>query len=291
MPIFPDVRVAGVNTALTIGAEAAASLRDSAATRAIVASFTDATYISSGQRMLVVTSRRVPSGPMYVTVDTDDVRVEMGASVVAHPDRLELDHLRVSLGTASVWTGELPEPEALVAARDLAIDALAPVAGRSEIAAPQYSKNLDVACAALQQRDFDGVARSIAGLGPGLTPAGDDVLCGLLVVAVAAGVLSPGEWTPSVDVAARTNPLSLSFVRLAATGQAIAPVHDILMAAAKRQWRVCVTAAETLQRVGGTSGADVAFGMRAGLRHLMSWRGPSATTPHMCLIGLRGALV
>ncbi len=270
MPISGDVRVLGALTALTIGADAAAGLKDSAGKRMVVASFTDATYVSDGRRMIVVTSRRVSCGPTYVVVDTDDVTVEMGARVVVHPGRLELGHLQIALGTAAVWTGELPDPQALVAASDVVIDALAPVARRSEITAAPYARHLGAACAALGQRDFDRVARSIVGLGPGLTPAGDDALAGLLVVAVALGVLAPGEWTPSAEVAARTNPLSLSFVRLAATGQAIGPVHDVLVAGARRNRRACERAAETLLRVGSTSGADIAFGMRAGLRHLMS---------------------
>ena len=270
MPISGDVRVRGALTALTIGADAAVSLRDSVGTWAVVASFTDATYAVNDQRMLVVVSRRVSPGPMYVAVDSDDVSVEMGARVGSHPDRLELGHLQISLRTAAVWTGELPDPQALVAASDLVIDALAPVARRSEITAAPYARHLGAACAALEQRDFDGVARSIVGLGPGLTPAGDDALAGLLVVAVAVGVLAPNEWTPSAEVAARTNPLSLSFVRLAATGQAIGPVHDVLVAGARRNRRACDRAAETLLRVGGTSGADIALGMRAGLQHLMS---------------------
>ena len=268
MPILGDVRV--LLTALTIGAEATASLRDSVGTRAVVASFTDATYVSDGRRMIVVTSRRVPCGPMYVVVDTNDVTVEMGVRVVVHPDQLDVGHLQIALGTGAVWTGELPDPQALVAASGMIIDALSPVARRSEITDAPYARYLGAACAALGQRDFDGVARSIVGLGPGLTPAGDDALAGLLVVAVAVGVLAPGEWTPSVEVAARTNHLSLSFLRLAATGQAIGPVHDVLVAGAGRNRRACDRAADMLLRVGSTSGADIAFGMRAGLRHLVS---------------------
>ena len=225
MPISGDVRVREALAALTIGADAAAGLNDSVGTRVVVASFTDATYISDGRRMMVVTSRHVSCGPTYVVVDSDDVTVEIGARVAVHPGRLELGHLQIALGIAAVWTGELPDPQSLVAASDLVIDVLAPVARRSEITAAPYARHLGAACAALGQRDFDRVARSIVGLGPGLTPAGDDALAGLLVVAVAVGVLAPGEWTPSAEVAARTNPLSLSFVRLAATGQAIGPVH------------------------------------------------------------------
>jgi hypothetical protein len=270
MPISGDVRVREALAALTIGADAAAGLNDSVGTRMVVASFTDATYISGGRRMMVVTSRRVSSGPTYVVVDSDDVAVEMGARVAVHPGRLELGNLQIALGAAALWTGELPDPQSLVAASDLVIDVLAPVARRSEITAAPYARHLGAACAALGQRDFDRIARSIVGLGPGLTPAGDDALAGLLVVAVAVGVLAPGEWTPSAEVAARTNPLSLSFVRLAATGQAIGPVHDVLVAGASGNRGACERAAETLLRVGGTSGADIAFGMRAGLRHLLS---------------------
>ncbi len=270
MPILGEVRAPRVLTALTIGRDAVASLRDTVGTRAIVASFADATYVSVGERMIVVTSRRVCPGPMYVAVDTDDVSVDLGVPVGGDPGRLELGHLHIALDSAAIWSGRLPGSEALVAARDVVIDALAPVAGRSGITAAPYTKHLDAAWAALAQRDFDEVARSIIGLGPGLTPAGDDVLSGLLVVAVGAGVISPGEWTPGAEIAARTSALSFSFVRLAATGQAIAPVHDVLMAGAKSHRRACAAAADNLLRVGGTSGADIAFGMWAGMLNLTS---------------------
>jgi hypothetical protein len=72
----------------------------------------------------------------------------------------------------------------------------------------------------------EAVAR--AGLGPGLTPEADDELCGLLLVAHAAGVpVDLGE------ALSRTTDLAASLVRAAAQGYAVAPavrVVDALMA-------------------------------------------------------------
>ena len=51
----------------------------------------------------------------------------------------------------------------------------------------RFAGRLGVAVHRLRQGDLAGVARAIGGLGPGLTPAGDDTLAGILLVARARG--------------------------------------------------------------------------------------------------------
>jgi len=251
--------------ALTIGAFAKSALRSSAGLWTVVSSFEKATYLSDGSQVIVITSRHVPPGPLYVTVDTADVSADDGAVGTCAEDRLELGAHSINLGSASVWTGFLPDPGRLTAQRATIIDTLSPVAGHSALAAEPYRRWAKRGFAKLQQRDFDGIARSLAGLGPGFTPAGDDALAGLLVTEVASGRLTPGEWLIDPETAERTNIVSLAFMRCAAAGQAIAPVHDILMAGAAGDRATCRSACEELVSVGGTSGADIAFGMWSAL--------------------------
>jgi len=118
----------------------------------------------------------------------------------------------------------------------------------------------------LQHGDFDGIAQSIVGLGPGFTPAGDDALAGMLMIAVATGQLAPGDWITNPETARRTSLMSLAFVRCAAAGQAIAPVHELLLVGAAGDAAACRAACAKLATIGGTSGADIAFGMWAGLQ-------------------------
>ena len=268
--------------ALTIGASAESALRTSAGPWKVMASFEKAAYLSHGSEIIVVTSRQVPPGPLHVTVDADRVFAKDGAVLTFEKGHLELGSQSVTLTSADLWTGVLPDPDRLTAQRVTTINALAPVASQSALAAAPYSRLANEGMEWLQQGDFDGIARSIVGLGPGFTPAGDDALAGLLVTAVASGRLAPGEWVIDPETAGRTSLMSLAFVRCAAAGQAIAPVHDVLIAGAAGEATACRAACAELASVGGTSGADIAFGMWAGLqtpRELSSATSTSVNNP------------
>ncbi|HLF60081.1 MAG TPA: DUF2877 domain-containing protein [Acidimicrobiia bacterium] len=253
-------------TALTIGAFTESALRTSPGPWKVVASFEKAAYLSHGSEIIVVTSRQVPPGPLYVTVDADRVQAKDGAVLNFEEGHLGLGPPSVTLTSADVWAGVLPEPQQLSAQRAMIMTALAPVAGQSALAGAPYSRPAKEGLQWLQQGDLDVIAWSIIGLGPGFTPAGDDALAGLLVTAIASGRLGPGEWSIDPETARRTSLISLAFLRCAAAGQAIAPVHDVLMAGAAGEAAACRAACAELAAVGGTSGADIAFGMWAGLQ-------------------------
>ncbi len=251
--------------ALTIGAVAQGALRTSAGPWIVVASFDSAIYLSDGGRVIAITARQVPPGPIYVTVDSDRLFAKDGEVLICHDGHLLLGQYSISLSSAHVWQGRLPDPDRLIARRAMIMDALGPVAGRSALAAAPYARPAAQAMGWLQQRNFAELTRCILGLGPGLTPAGDDALAGLLVSAAAGGKLFDGGWLVDPQTARRTSLISLAFVRCAAAGQAIAPVHDVLMAGAAGEATACRAACAELGTVGATSGADIAFGMRAGL--------------------------
>ena len=107
---------------------------------------------------------------------------------------------------------------------------------------------------------------ALAGLGPGLTPAGDDVLAGALVTLAASGDgARRAALARAVEgVAGRTTPLSAALLAQAAAGRAVPQVGDVLRAVAGSGDLDAVIA--RLGRVGHTSGAALALGMRAALR-------------------------
>ena len=254
--------------AVTIGAIAETALRTSPGPWNVVASFESATYLSCGRHVIAVTSRKVPPGPLYVTVDADRLSAEDAAAAGDIDGNVVLGPHSVTLKSADVWTGLLPDPDRLTAHRDTVVAALAPVADRSALRTAPYSRPANDGMGWLRQANFDRTAESIVGLGPGFTPAGDDALAGLLVVAVACGRLPPGDWVINPETARRTSEVSLAFVRCAAAGQAVAPVHDLLMAGAAGKAFALRKACVDLASVGGTSGADIALGMWAGLQAL-----------------------
>ncbi|MBO3748192.1 DUF2877 domain-containing protein [Streptosporangiaceae bacterium NEAU-GS5] len=129
------------------------------------------------------------------------------------------------------------------------------------------------ACAAGSLLDAIGAAEQLMGLGPGLTPSGDDMLSGLLVALRHLGEATGtpravwlADWlaaTVRFDAGTRTTPISATLLHCAARGEASAEVLGVLRAIAGRQ--PIEPAVHRLLRLGHTSGADLAWGLRAGV--------------------------
>lgn len=147
--------------------------------------------------------------------------------------------------------GRLPPPAALRTAKAGLAGATPGLA--SDVAAPGVQ--------ALAAEDWAEAVRQLAGLGPGLTPSGDDLLCGYAVACHRSGRPGPG----SALLAARSTPLSERFLAYAAQGLAgahhIAWVDAILLGAP-------ISSAQLLAH-GATSGADWATGAILALEHLL----------------------
>lgn len=116
-------------------------------------------------------------------------------------------------------------------------------------------------------------AERLVGLGPGLTPSGDDVLAGLLVtlrhLGGAAGV-ERAVWlagwlaaTVTYDARTRTTPISATLLHCAARGEASPEVTDVLRAVA--DGLPLDPALLRLHALGHTSGADLTQGIAIGL--------------------------
>jgi hypothetical protein len=129
-------------------------------------------------------------------------------------------------------------------------------------------------------------ADRLIGLGPGLTPSGDDVLAGLvsgtLVLAPSSVPADPvvcddrealddlvvrvGEFGRAVAASApgRTTPMSAALLRHAAHGRFAQPAADLVRtwtASARREQIMCAT--DRLLAVGSSSGRDLALGLLA----------------------------
>lgn len=122
-------------------------------------------------------------------------------------------------------------------------------------------------------------ALALMGLGPGLTPAGDDFLTGLTLLAALPGSALAG-FVPVVrdladDRPGRTTDLALATLREAADGRARAELLDVLRllerAAAPRELHAPVRA---VLAIGHTSGSDTLSGLVAGLHLEEELRGP-----------------
>jgi hypothetical protein len=113
-------------------------------------------------------------------------------------------------------------------------------------------------------------ALSVIGLGPGLTPAGDDVVAGAFAVLALLGRLDDSV-RDAIHAHARTRTVALSAALLVAAGrgQMIPQAARMvtILAAGEPYERVSAAAGE-LFRVGSTSGHDLCLGMAGALANL-----------------------
>lgn len=200
-----------------------------------------------------------------------------GASVRVEADVVLLDdRLRISLENALLSDTRLPSPSPLPVVSGCLTGALARVAagllpttaallrGESpptDLLARTAAPALACLYATTSALDAAGcltAARALLGLGPGLTPSGDDCLVGWLA----------GVWTASADgrdlvgltgrkllalAADRTGRLSNAFLAAAVTGQAAEPLHRFALAPTEARLA-------DLLALGATSGADLLAG-------------------------------
>lgn len=115
-----------------------------------------------------------------------------------------------------------------------------------------------------------GDPRSVAallGLGAGLTPLGDDVLCGWLATAVASGhpALDALRREVALAAAARTTTLSATLLTCASRGEAVPEFQSLISGMARESSPTVQQAAELLLGVGETSGAGLLLGTRLAL--------------------------
>jgi hypothetical protein len=101
----------------------------------------------------------------------------------------------------------------------------------------------------------------LAGLGGGLTPAGDDFLTGVMLWAwLAHPMPQPFCQLLLQSAAPRTNTLSVAFLRAAAEGECNAAWHDLLAALVGGMEHQFAGAAKKVLSLGHTSGADALAG-------------------------------
>jgi hypothetical protein len=110
-----------------------------------------------------------------------------------------------------------------------------------------------------------GPALALLGRGPGLTPAGDDVVAGALAALALLGAPDPAAVGAVLGAAAEaTTLLSAALLRCAARGQVLPQAAELLHALCGGS--PTASALDALLAVGATSGAALALGICAGAR-------------------------
>ena len=112
------------------------------------------------------------------------------------------------------------------------------------------------------------VLQDLIGLGPGLTPSGDDLLGGVMIMLHSLGErdLSNRLWSRLAPWAAEIgNPISLAHLEAASQGLGCAAVHDAVAAMMEYRTSAMCDVIEAIGGVGHSSGWDALAGLVIGL--------------------------
>jgi len=227
----------------------------------VVASFRRACYLALGGGQIVLVAPGVEPGPVHVVLDAEPPRPEPGGAIRVTGTVLVVDGVRIDVGGATPWWGSLPEP---VAVREhafaIASAALEATPGSALLREP-FEGRARRARTLLEEGRLQEAASGLAGLGPGLTPSGDDALAGIVFALRAA--LGPGIETSTVRAADAlpAGSLGRDFVSFAARGQALAPVHDLVERVVAGDRAGADGAARGVASIGETSGRDLLLGL------------------------------
>ena len=112
----------------------------------------------------------------------------------------------------------------------------------------------------------------LIGLGPGLTPSGDDLLGGMLITCCRLSETSVAERLGETILksADRTNVVSQAHLRAAALGYGAAPLHDLLDAILRNDRQDIAEALDATAKIGHSSGVDALAGMVLALRNYLA---------------------
>jgi hypothetical protein len=226
----------------------------------VLARFRRACYLELPGGLVAVVPRSVHPGPVHLVVDEFLLGARGGTTVRVEGGKLLVGGRPVDLSAARPWLGRLPDPAATATADPLLARAAGRFMGGSALLDGRYRRQVRRFLDALRAGDLAVGAAALGGLGPGLTPAGDDALAAVLLHRRWAD--PAGEATlRSVASSVRTSVVATALLAWAARGQALAPAHDLLIAAASGDEDRALAAAQELSRVGESSGADFCLGL------------------------------
>ncbi len=316
--------------AILTGSRARQALESGGFDGAMLAVVSHAAYIrtaSAGLLWLASPNQPIHRRATLVSLPFDALRPGMAVTLSGSVLKVGA-RARVDWRHAPTWSPEPPARAAATAPQDLRQTALglaadlarsapseglAPVilslpdmpAGLASVPAPFTSTLLRTAAPAIaavigavREHNAAGVAsagRHLAGLGPGLTPSGDDFLGGLLFALRHLAELFPQDFRWDAEGAAglldfassATNPISHCILSDLAAGEAPAPLHSLLDAILGSEPPPALRGlAAQVTRIGASSGWDLLAGFLTALIHAPAPQRLPALTPSPVLSAL-----
>ncbi|MBM3219236.1 MAG: DUF2877 domain-containing protein [Candidatus Rokubacteria bacterium] len=261
-------------TVKAIGWRAHAALTASGGRADVIARLSTSVYAMAAGELIWVGPPGTPLHPRGVALSAPPV-------AGAEPS------IDVIVASATPW-----RPPALAALRDgrdvarrlkEAIGSLGEPRGLARLALPRagddlvtsrargHAHALAQAAATDDAAAFAVAAHSLLGLGPGLTPSGDDYVGGALFARCLVTATDPAAWKTAAarivaDAATLTHPISARLLEDLAGGEGWEPLHALALALVDANREDTVRAARDLTSLGHTSGWDMLAGFLIGLR-------------------------
>ncbi len=264
----------------------------------VLASFERSFYLDLGGALITVGDHSLHDGPLNLRLAGRSdaalaigLGIEVGQRWMTSPDRLRRsDGLTVKLTDAAVWRPNIPSGPlhpsqlrqglvhllALLQDRDLENGGLIslilqdtqPRTATERAAKPP----IDALKAGLPHWLLDDIPPDPAplvhllGLGPGLTPSGDDLLAGIMIAWHQIGARRASRHVGKLLLEAcaartRTTPISQAHLMAAAKGYGAAPLHCLLNAVAANSQAELADALDAAAKIGHSSGLDAIAGM------------------------------
>lgn len=211
--------------------------------------------------MVLVGGPDLPLGPLCVRLEAPPPITPFATPARAEGRHLGVGGLHLVWASAVVWSGRLPPPSALKRSAEGVARVVAGSAVCSALLSAPYAARTGEFHRRLRAGEVAAAANLVAGLGPGLTPAGDDLLAGTLfwLRACCGGHVEPRLL--EIAQAAATTSLSRAFLCCAASGEWLDPAHALLCAVVTGNAQAAFDAAQSLAGIGGSSGRDFCLGL------------------------------
>lgn len=235
-------------------------------------------------RVVVLTLPSVGEGPFSIVLDSARFSdLALGETAYISTQTLGLGAWRLSLCDTQCWDAAL-----LVLPRQPISGLICAVLDRYTRWPVLPSQATDIEAAIVQRLargaaalrnalevggPLAAAAQQLAGLGWGLTPAGDDYLLGAMAALWLLGRHRAAQ-TLGQHAALLTNQLSRAFLQAGAQGHFTAPWHRVAQAIAHNDASACANACTHICQIGASSGRDAL----AGFSHVMRTMSPSVNS-------------
>lgn len=237
--------------------------------------------IDERRDVLSVVTPQIGNGPFNLVIENDVLfseHLDAQSPISNRANQLNLGDLTINTDNARLWSPR-PDWELLHAQRGDILNQLTtlPITDYRPLIPHSLTSNLSSALVAVDITSAQTITTQLAGLGAGLTPAGDDFILGAML---AVRIIHPPEIASALakeitNIAAPlTTSLSAAWLRSAGKGETGILWHqffDALVTAAPARIR---EAMDKLLAVGETSGADMMAGFTSTLK---CWAGSASS--------------